>query len=483
MAGIKRVSLFLLAMLMVLVALSAFAEKEENTVEGKKYYVSPFGDDANDGLSPEAPFKTPQVAADHTAPGDTVYFMDGVFEHHGYDNMLNIRNSGTADAFITYTAYEGAHPVLKAFSGWNHILVCSSYIRIENLTIEGNSSEEMIQQGKQNYEIAAAAADQGYQPDWNKMSTTNTNGITIGGRDVYKQGYPLVHHVEVRNCKVCNCPGVGVFAAASDYITFEGNEIFNNCWPCMYAPSGISVLGLQDIDSNRSEYKIIIRGNKVYNNVDWVKWLSTRDYSDGNGIIIDSTLSSSYGDTPYEGRILVANNVVYGNGGSGIHAFHAAHVDIVNNTVYNNSVNPFLMDYGQVFANKSHDVLVLNNIIYGRQGKPLIWSNDTETVLFAHNIFYNAFVRGEVNIYNNLVKNPRFADPENGDFRLTEDSPAIDRGLTNLAPAFDIDGVARPQGGGIDIGAYESSYTSATPAEQPTINLADFVTIESANEK
>ena len=480
MACAKKIVLLMLALLLVLVACSAGAEMEDNSMQGKKYYVSPAGDDANDGLSPETPFKTPQFAADQTAPGDIVYFMDGVFEHHAYSNMLNIRNSGEEDAYITYTAYEGAHPILKAYGGWNHILVCGSYIRIENLTIDGISSEEMIEQGKINYEEAAAAADEGRQPDWNKMSVTNTNGITIGGRDVYQQGYPLVHHVEVRGCTIGNCPGVGVFAAASDYITFENNEVFNNCWPCMYAPSGISVLGLQDIDDNRADYKIIIRGNRVHDNVDWVKWLSTRDYSDGNGIIIDSTISSSYGDKPYQGRILVTNNVVYGNGGSGIHAFHSAHVDIVNNTVYNNSVNPFLMDYGQLFANKSYDVLILNNIIYGRAGKPLIWSNDTETVLFAHNIFYNAFLRGDVNLYNNVVKNPRFIDPENGDFRLEMDSPAIDQGLTNLAPAFDIDGTARPQGAGIDIGAYESSYTSSAPAETQTINLADFVTLEEA---
>ena len=71
----------------------------------------------------------------------------------------------------------------------------------------------MIQQGRANYETAAAA-DAGIQPDWNAMSVTNTNGITIGGRDVCQQGYPTVHHVEVRGCTIGNCPGVGVFAAA-----------------------------------------------------------------------------------------------------------------------------------------------------------------------------------------------------------------------------------------------------------------------------
>ena len=43
------------------------------------------------------------------------------------------------------------------------------------------------------------------------------------------------------------------------------------------------------------------------------------------------------------------------------------------------------------------------------------------------------------------------------------DSPAIDRGTRTLAPIKDIVNAARPQGAKYDIGAYETSYTSATP--------------------
>ena len=41
------------------------------------------------------------------------------------------------------------------------------------------------------------------------------------------------------------------------------------------------------------------------------------------------------------------------------------------------------------------------------------------------------------------------------DFRLTLGSPALDAGTPANAPASDIVGVGRPQGPGIDIGAYE----------------------------
>ena len=42
-----------------------------------------------------------------------------------------------------------------------------------------------------------------------------------------------------------------------------------------------------------------------------------------------------------------------------------------------------------------------------------------------------------------------------GDYRLTVDSPAIDCGRWIEAPMIDYDGVARPQGQGIDIGPFE----------------------------
>jgi hypothetical protein len=48
-----------------------------------------------------------------------------------------------------------------------------------------------------------------------------------------------------------------------------------------------------------------------------------------------------------------------------------------------------------------------------------------------------------------------FVDPASSDFHLVLGSPAIDVGSSDDAPAEDHDGLARPQGVGIDIGAFE----------------------------
>lgn len=68
----------------------------------------------------------------------------------------------------------------------------------------------------------------------------------------------------------------------------------------------------------------------------------------------------------------------------------------------------------------------------------------------------------------NISADPRFADPENGDYRLLSDSPCIDAGWTPWRedPGADLDGNPRWMGAQIDIGAYEYQQGSA-PSSEP----------------
>ncbi|MCB9770628.1 MAG: hypothetical protein H6752_20705, partial [Candidatus Omnitrophica bacterium] len=47
-------------------------------------------------------------------------------------------------------------------------------------------------------------------------------------------------------------------------------------------------------------------------------------------------------------------------------------------------------------------------------------------------------------------------DGESADLRLPCDSPCVDAGTIDGAPSRDIEGVTRPRGSGIDMGAYEN---------------------------
>jgi len=68
------------------------------------------------------------------------------------------------------------------------------------------------------------------------------------------------------------------------------------------------------------------------------------------------------------------------------------------------------------------------------------------------------------------------AEPQ---FQLRDDSPAIDQGSARDAPASDIQGVERPCGAGVDIGAYEycgptaAAFRRGDPVDDGEINMSD----------
>jgi parallel beta-helix repeat protein len=157
----------------------------------------------------------------------------------------------------------------------------------------------------------------------------------------------------------------------------------------------------------------IVRNNQIFDN-------GYTGYS--AGII----LGSGDGNTAY-------NNLVWNNeAGIQIAYSNPSNTAVYNNTVYANST------YGIYVHGDSSNAIIKNNLFYAN-GRPEIQNNGVGTVL-DHNL---------------TGTDPKFVNAAAWDFHLQLGSPAIDAGIAVSLVTTDIVGTPRPQGGGVDIGAFE----------------------------
>jgi parallel beta-helix repeat protein len=401
------------------------------------YFVSPLGDDS-DGLSEGTAFRSPQRAADVVDPGDTVVLMDGVYESGPQSNGVTLTRSGTADAWITFTAAPGATPVIKAQAWLGFSIEGAQYVLVDGLTVEGVADE-----------VDEAEALRQQDTDDPRV-LNNCFGVVANPDDPTDTS----HHITIRNSVARDCSGAGMYTFGADYVTFEYNQIYRNARWSSYANSGVSMYQSRDVDES-TDVKMVIRGNAIYSNENRVPFRFSADdpadrtISDGNGIIIDDGRNTQSfvgpAGVPYRGRTVIENNLVLGNGGRGIHVFLSDHVTIVNNTTSGNSWTPSIED-GEITAIEASDVFIGNNIAFASDDRPAF------TVFPSPERSPDEVASFGVNLTD---ADPLFLDGESGDFRLQDGSPAIDAGDPDVAPAVDYDGAPRPQSGGVDLGAYE----------------------------
>ncbi|HBC86308.1 MAG TPA: hypothetical protein DCZ94_05065 [Lentisphaeria bacterium] len=402
-----------------------------------KYYVSEAGHDSNTGLTQEKPFRSIQRAADMTKPGDIVYIMNGVYtKDEPTANILTIDRSGKEDAWITFQALPGHSPRLKS-KNWNAIKVeGASYIVIDGLELEGNADNIKL-----DYALA--------QKDNKNNPATSGNGIYI-----CQKGEQKPHHITVSHCKIYKFCGGGIATSHADYVTIEDNLVYENAFYAPYGNSGISTYQNWNSDASTA-CKMIIRRNISHHNQNLVPFFAVGDITDGNGIIIDDLRNTQNNSKlgQYKGRTLIENNIVYGNGGRGIHVYCSDGVDIVNNTVYMNSQHPKITE-GEISVVKAADIKVFNNIMYASKGRPANSIHDANGTVFDYNLVFNGKFTGSQE-HNIIDKNPLFTDEAKFDFTLQQKSPALEAGTSSLRATRDFLGVQRPQGTAVDIGAFE----------------------------
>lgn len=430
------------------------------------YYVNPAGSDSNTGLTPATAFATLNHAPNQTAPGDTVFVMNGTYTDAYPDiPVLMITNSGTASNPIVFKNYPGHTPLIKInANNWVGISFNGSdYIVVDGFTIVGNNDS---------IDLAYA------QAEMNNTSNpaTSSNGIGIAGQ--YDDSTNKPHHNIVRNCTISKCGGGGIFTYGADYTTIENNIVHDCAWYAPYGNSGISLYQNWNSDSLRI-IKNYILGNTCYRNENYIPFFAAGSITDGNGIIIDDGRNTQNSSTQgiYLGKTYIANNLIYDNGGRGIHCYLSDNVIIVNNTCYQNCQSPAIDD-GEYTAYDSDSTTFINNIAFPSPGVPPIdqYSTTSTTIIADHNLWAANANLANPSGTNTITGSPNFvfpaSNPATADFHLQTGSVAINSGTITYAPGNDKDGNTRLPTDSIDLGCYEYQNTVGLPvAISTTISI------------
>ena len=413
------------------------------------YYVSPNGNDENNGLTIETSFLTIEIATYAVSAGDTVFIRNGIYTKIYPESLIAyLTVSGTENNPITFRNYPGETPILQMNStNWAAISINGNdYIIIDGLTIIGNND---------NITLAYA---QEQQTNIGNPATSG-NGIAINSEYNNESNKP--HHNIVRNCKISKCGGGGIYSYNADYTTIENNIIWECGWYSPYGNSGISMYQNWNSDSFNG-IKNFITGNTCYRNENYIPFFVVGSITDGNGIIIDDGRNTQNNSTLgiYNGITYVANNLVFDNGARGIHCYQSDNVIIVNNTSYHNCQSLSTQE-GEMTAFDASNISYINNIINPTDGIFAInFSTETSSNISAQ---YN-LISENANLSNtfgtnNLIANPNFVNASANftlaDFHIQSSSSALNAGTTTNAPLLDKDGNIRLSNGFVDIGCYE----------------------------
>ncbi len=208
------------------------------------------------------------------------------------------------------------------------------------------------------------------------------------------------------------------------------------------------------ITGNRSSRAKLGYGGGIY----MAKGLIDQCHVEGNGNvhsgggIFDNSRDSSHTLTTIRNSLIVNNDASNDGGGARLLGGMLRHC-----TVWGNQANGV--------SSGGYNTEIHNSIVYGN-GVGIAMNMASNFNLNNGKAFSciisPATPNNQGGTTTNLDADPRFADPENGDFHLVNGSPAIDFGNAAYGYSCDFEGRARPNDGdgdgvaGYDVGCYEA---------------------------
>jgi len=323
---------------------------------------------------------------------------------------------------------------------WGFDTANCNYLRIEgfNISVPTNQASAGLMLRSSNLQIVS-----NYIHDVLSVgirgSGERSNNQLLGNR-IYNVGYGIYFYGTNWLVEANEIERLRYYApnGDADYIIFFGsyhvmkNNYLHGSFESEIGPAHVD--GFQSWDNNGEfAQHIRIEGNRV-----------TGFYH--QGFLVAATYYTNSFD------FLLCNNIFEAARAWGVDAFNGVgDVKVFNNLF--KDINSYAIGINQGASGE-----VRNNIFYNVSG----WDPSTPASIGSKNIWYRPGYTLGSRFTGDLVNvNPQFVDVTNGNYRLRSTSPAIDAGVAVANVPYDLAGVARPQGGGWDIGLYEFIPTNA----------------------
>lgn len=389
----------------------------------KQIFVSPYGDDSNDGSSRALPIKSVIIAAINAHAGDTVNLLEGCFL---VDQAIRFRNSGEPGKPIVMRAFDGAHVVIDG----------NSY------TKDQYTQKSPMQSGTGVIHIEGV---KNIRLEGIKVRNAHYAGIMVKNK--------TTSNIEIVNCSTENSYSSGIALWYCDSVTVRGCEIIkandiemktsSDPTPKEAPHEALTIAGARffDVHENHIHFcykegidcKEISTSGSIHHNLvhdlprqgiyidSWfgllenVEVFSNTVYDCEWGIAI-----SAEGKSSRMNNIRVYKNLLYKNRGSGIlfgvwgKDEKRENIYIFNNTVTDNGTPGHWAGATGGIDIKSQNlgnVFVFNNIVYNNWAFELAFSVNTEDM--------KSFMQtANIDIRNNFTSGKSLRNEMAGEFGL-----------------------------------------------------------------
>lgn len=335
------------------------------------YYISPTGNNNNNGTSTGTPWATFSYAINNMNSGDELRVMDGVY---------NQRVVPISD--ITITGHSTpSNALIRGISATNHIIDITgvSNVVVKNLQVSYNPNHAdppLSGNTIRNYWINIGLSANNIIIDNIQINKASVNSIATAIND-YKSKYRErgIHtqgsNIEIKNCNIRGVNAGIVVKGSGNNIYIHDNDIYEVVQSCIVSQDSGGVLRNLIIENNSLHGAYTEDGVQFQDSA--IKGqIATRMASVRNNLIYGNRENAI--DLKGAGDILIEGNVLFGNVGSS---------DETQSAPNRNAAGAISRGSGS----ESENIIVRNNVIYDSHKGVKLAGNNMK--VYNNDIIYN----------------------------------------------------------------------------------------------